>query len=121
MASIRYTKHLVRFFPDLANQSELQVPGKTVADVISSLDETYPGLAAYIVDEHGALRKHVNIFLDDELIHDRQSLQDPVTENDRLFIFQALSGGAIKLPNNRLPNYPTTQLPDYPTTRLLDC
>ena len=112
MAVIRYTKHLARFFPDLANHSELQVPGKTVTEVISNLDEIYPGLAAYIVDEHGALRKHVNIFLDDELIHDRQSLQDPVAENDRLFIFQALSGGAVKLPNHRLPNYPTIRLLD---------
>lgn len=115
MAIIRYTKHLVRFFPDLANQSELQVPGKTVADVISSLDETYPGLAAYIVDEHGALRKHVNIFLGDELIHDRQTLNDPVAENDRLFIFQALSGGLSNTNTNT-----NNQLLDYPTIRQLD-
>ena len=124
MAIVRYTKHLVRFFPDLANHSELQFPG-------SNLDGTYPGLAAYIVDEHGALRKHVNIFLDDELIHDRQTLQDPVTENDRLFIFQALSGGAAQLsdhqtsrllnyPSIQPPNCPTTQLPNYPTIKPLN-
>jgi len=94
MTTVRYTKHLARFFPDLANHSELQVPGDTVAEVINNLDETYPGLAAYIVDERGVLRKHVNIFLGEELIHDRQTLQDPVNKNDRLFIFQALSGGS---------------------------
>ena len=105
MATVRYTKHLARFFPDLANHSELQVPGDTVAEVINNLNQTYPGLAAYIVDERGALRKHVNIFLGEELVHDRQTLQDPVADNDRLFIFQALSGGA-----NRLLDYPTTQL-----------
>jgi len=94
MAIVRYTKHLVRFFPDLANHSELQVPGETVAQVINNLDGIYPGLAAYIVDERGVLRKHVNIFLGEELIHDRQTLQDPVNKNERLFIFQALSGGS---------------------------
>ena len=93
MAAVRYTKHLVRFFPDLANHSQLDIPGATVAELIDNLDQAYPGLAAYIVDERGALRKHVNIFLDDELIHDRQTLQDPVAETDRLYIFQALSGG----------------------------
>ena len=94
MANVRYTKHLTRFFPDLANHSQLHVSGETVAEVITSLDKSYPGLAAYIVDERGALRKHVNIFLDQELIHDRETLQDPVAENDSLFIFQALSGGS---------------------------
>ena len=60
---------------------------------MNALDEKYPGLAAYVVDERGAPRKHVNIFLDDELIHDRQKLQDPVAADDRIYIFQALSGG----------------------------
>ncbi len=31
----------------------------------------HPGLAAYIVDERGALRKHVNIYVDSELVRDR--------------------------------------------------
>ncbi|NCF69049.1 MAG: molybdenum cofactor biosynthesis protein MoaD [Chloroflexi bacterium] len=93
MATVRFTKHLIRFFPDLANQSTIEAQGDTVAGVVAALDEQYPGLAAYVVDEQGALRKHVNIFLDDELIHDRQKLQDPVTADDRIYIFQALSGG----------------------------
>ena len=93
MPKVRYTKHLVRFFPDLAHQSQLNIPGVTVAEVIANLDHAYPGLAAYIVDERGALRQHVNIFVDDELIHDRLKLQDPVAADDRLYIFQALSGG----------------------------
>lgn len=93
MANVRYTRHLTRFFPDLANHSQLQVPGETVAEVVANLDQNYPGLAAYIVDERGALRKHVNIFIDQELIHDRTTLQDPVAADDSLFIFQALSGG----------------------------
>ena len=93
MASVRFTKHLIRFFPDLASQSRIEVEADTVAGVVKALDEKYPGLAAYVVDEQGALRKHVNIFLDDELIHDRQKLQDPVAMDDCIYIFQALSGG----------------------------
>ena len=93
MASVRFTKHLTRFFPDLANQASIEIPGQTVAGVVAALDENYPGLAAYVVDEQGALRKHVNIFVGDELIHDRQKLSDPVSADDRVFIFQALSGG----------------------------
>jgi sulfur carrier protein ThiS len=91
MARVRFTRHLVRFFPDLGEHVE--VPGQTVAEVVAALDERHPGLAAYIVDERGGLRRHVNIFLGQDLIHDRQRLQDRVRDEDQIYIFQALSGG----------------------------
>jgi hypothetical protein len=91
MARVKFTRHLVRFFPTLGDN--VAVTGSTVAEVIASLDEQYPGLAAYIVDERGALRQHVNIFLGQDLIHDRERLKDPVNQDDQLYIFQALSGG----------------------------
>jgi molybdopterin synthase sulfur carrier subunit len=91
MAQVKFTRHLVRFFPDLDNPAEID--GRTVADLIANLNDEYPGLANYIVDDRGTLRKHVNIFLSGDLIHDRQTLTDPVGENDDIYIFQALSGG----------------------------
>ena len=91
MPYVKFTNHLKRFFPDL--ETNAQIEGSTVAEIIATLDRQHPGLAAYIVDERGALRKHVNIFVNNELIHDRQALQDSVKDADRVFIFQALSGG----------------------------
>ena len=90
MPFVKFTKHLVRFFPDIQNT---QIQGNTVAEIISSLDAKFPGLSGYIIDERGAVRKHVNIFIDEDLIEDRISLSDQIEENQRLFIFQALSGG----------------------------
>ena len=91
MDQIRFTRHLSRYFPALAEREE--VSGETVAEIVAALDERHPGLAAYLVDERGSLRKHVNIFLGQELIHDRKQLSDAVGEDDQIFIFQALSGG----------------------------
>jgi molybdopterin synthase sulfur carrier subunit len=91
MPTLKFTTHLQRFFPDL--QQNMPVEGETVAAVVANLDRRFPGLAAYIVDEHGKLRKHVNIFIEDELIQDRQRLSDVVKDHNRVFIFQALSGG----------------------------
>ena len=91
MAQVRFTRHLSRYFPDLAEREVVR--GETVAEVVAALDERHPGLAAYIVDEGGALRRHVNIFLGQELILDRKELSDPVEEDDQVFVFQALSGG----------------------------
>jgi molybdopterin synthase sulfur carrier subunit len=91
MATVKFTRHLQRFFPDLREIEEVE--GQTVAAIVAALDARYPGLAGYILDDQGALRRHVNIFLGKELIHDRQQLQDPVATHDQLYIFQALSGG----------------------------
>lgn len=90
MPLVKFTNHLKRFFPDLEPQV---IPGKTVAEIVQNLDHRYPGLGAYIVDEQGVLRKHVNIFIEGELIKDRQTLQDTVTDDQPVYIFQALSGG----------------------------
>lgn len=91
MPTVKFTRHLVRFFPTLGDN--VAVEGRTVAEVIAALDAQYPGLGGYIVDETGALRKHVNIFLGNDLIADRQTLSDKVRPDDRVFVFQALSGG----------------------------
>ena len=91
MPSVNFTTHLQRFFPTL--KQGMFADGQTVAEVILSLEQQHPGLAAYIVDERGALRKHVNIFVNDELVIDRVGLSDAVDPKTRVFIFQALSGG----------------------------
>lgn len=91
MPAVNFTTHLQRFFPTL--KQGIQAEGRTVAEVVVSLEQQHPGLGPYIVDEHGALRKHVNIFVNDELIVDRETLSDAVTDHTRVFIFQALSGG----------------------------
>ncbi len=87
---VRFTHHLRRFFPSL---EEGPVEGETVAGVVRTLDRRYPGLAAYLVDDRGALRKHVNIFVGGELVVDRERLTDPTGSEEEVFILQALSGG----------------------------
>lgn len=91
MAKVKFTRHLVRFFPTLTDN--LTISGNTVAEVLNNLDQTYPGLASYIVNERGQLRKHVNIFVNGELIRDREALSDLVTDDEVIYFFQALSGG----------------------------
>ena len=90
MAKVLFTSALKRFFPTL---SEKEIPGNTVAEVLSSLEGHYPGISDFLVDEQGVLRKHVNIFVQGELIQDRETLADQITANDEILIFQALSGG----------------------------
>lgn len=90
MAKIKFTAALKRFFPDL---KELDISGRTVAEVIQATEVKYPGISSYLLDERGAVRQHMNIFVRGELIEDRETLQDTLSENDEIVIFQALSGG----------------------------
>ena len=91
MPKVRFTNHLQRFFPDL---SEVEVEGETVADLLHELEARFPGLRAYIVDQKGSLRQHVNIVVQKELIRDRKKLSDLVEKGDSVYILQALSGGS---------------------------
>lgn len=91
MAKVRFTAALKRFYPNL--QTEEEASGSNVFEVLESIDKKYPGIKTYILEEDGSLRKHVNIFLKEELINDRVELSDLVEEEDEILIYQALSGG----------------------------
>jgi len=90
MPTVRFTRHLRRFFDGL---DTLEVAAATVAEVVDALDDLHPGIRHYVVDERGRLRKHVNIFVGDAMISDREMLSDSVGEDDEIYIMQALSGG----------------------------
>ena len=46
-----------------------------------------------MLDDQSALRRHITIFVDGQIIRDRAHLADPVHESSRIYVFQALSGG----------------------------
>ena len=70
------------------------VNGTTVRACLEEYFNTQPTARSYVLDDQGALRKHMNIFVNTEQIHDRQRLSDAVGVDDEVFVIQALSGGA---------------------------
>lgn len=70
-----------------------RVDGSTVRDVLDAYFAERPGVRSYVLDDVGAVRKHVAVFVDGDLITDRTGLSDPVTPTSKLHVFQALSGG----------------------------
>ena len=90
MAKIKFTSALKRFFPNLQDGI---IEGGTINEIVQNANKNHPGLLDYLLEEDGSLRRHVNIFLKDELISDRTKLTDQVNSKDEILIIQALSGG----------------------------
>lgn len=90
MIKIHFTPALRRFFPEIQAQ---EVDADTVLDALDYLEKLYPGINTYLREESGQLRKHINVFVDQELIQDREQLADRLDGKRELLIFQALSGG----------------------------
>jgi molybdopterin synthase sulfur carrier subunit len=68
-------------------------PGVTVREVLDGIFMDNPRARDYVLDEHGVLRKHMNVFVNGEMIRDRQQLSDPVDPACEIYVMQALSGG----------------------------
>ena len=69
------------------------VTGRTVRDVLEAVFAENEGARSYVLDDQGALRKHLVIFVDGRPIEDRETLGDPISEHAEVYVMQALSGG----------------------------
>ncbi|MCI0341795.1 MAG: MoaD/ThiS family protein [Planctomycetales bacterium] len=70
------------------------VPGATVREALEATFAAVPRLRGYVLDDQGALRHHVVVFVDGEAVRDRERLSDPVTPAAEITVLQALSGGS---------------------------
>ena len=90
MATVVLTTNLKKY---TGGVTETEADGGTVRELLADLDQRLPGLRAYVVNEFGSLRRHVNIFIDGDLVADRTALSDPLRPESTVHILQALSGG----------------------------
>lgn len=90
MVSVKFTSVLKRFFPDLKTES---LEADTVGNLIIEIDRKYPGIKNYMVDETGHLREHVQIYIGEEPVNKDNQLQEKLSSDDKVLIYQAISGG----------------------------
>jgi hypothetical protein len=89
MAQVHFTAWLRQWAPP----EPVQVTGGTVSEALASLFEQQPQIKTYLVDERGALRKHVCIFADGRRLGRDTALRHPIAADSKLYVMQALSGG----------------------------
>ena len=77
------------------DRSEVRIkePAGSVSKALSLLWQQCPGVRDRVVTETGAVRPHVNIFVDGESIRFTGGLASPVSEGAEIVILPAVSGG----------------------------
>ena len=78
---------------DTCGSLEFTLPAADVQGVLAELEQRYPALYTSICDETGAVRRHVNVFVNSARMRDRDGLGTKVGPGDVVTILPSVSGG----------------------------
>jgi adenylyltransferase/sulfurtransferase len=80
-----------------ANREYVDVEGETIRQVLDALDASYPGFGDLVFDQDRRVPRHINIFVNNQEIHDLEGTDTPVADGDQVAVIPALAGGAPDL------------------------
>ena len=81
----------LRTYCNGASVIQLSVP--SVRAVLDELERLHPDLYRGICDDTGAVRRHVNVFVNHDHMRDRDGLDTALVAGDEVIILPAVSGG----------------------------
>jgi molybdopterin converting factor small subunit len=93
-SSVRISVHLpaaLRTYCQGARELALSAPDVRAA--LEEIERDHPALYRCICDETGAVRRHVNLFVNTAHVRDREGLATALAPGDVLTILPAVSGG----------------------------
>lgn len=89
MAQVFFTANLRRH----VDCASMAADGASVREVLAKVFAAQDRLGTYVLDDQGALRKHMTILVDGQRIRDLEGLGDAVRPDSEIWVMQALSGG----------------------------
>ncbi len=75
------------------NEEIVEVNAASVGEAITQLQTRYPGIKERLVDETGAIRRFVNVYVNEEDIRFLQNQETPLKGTDEISIIPAIAGG----------------------------
>ena len=75
------------------DRSQVTAEGATLTDVLDSLESSFPGIKARVVDDQGKLRRFVNIYVAEEDVRFSAGLDTPTPDGAQVSIIPAVAGG----------------------------
>jgi sulfur-carrier protein len=79
--------------PSAGGAAELSVAAPSVRALLEELERSQPALHRNVCDETGALRRHINVFVNTSHVRDCGGLDAPLAAGDVVTILPAVSGG----------------------------
>lgn len=76
-----------------AGAAKLMLPAADVRGVLEEIERRHPELHRGVCDDTGAVRQHINVFINTDHIRDRHGLDTPLIPGDVVTIMPAVSGG----------------------------
>ena len=73
--------------------SQLASSAANVRLALEELERNHPALYRNVCDETGAVRRHINVFVNTEHVRDREGLETALIPGDEVIILPAVSGG----------------------------
>lgn len=89
MSLVRFTQNIQRHVACPPRETS----GATLREVLDNYFRDNERARGYVLDEQGRIRQHMVVFIDGELVRDRDALSDAVQPNSSIDVIQALSGG----------------------------
>ena len=75
------------------NQATLDCSGSSVAELLESLEQSFPGIKSRLCDEQGQPRRFLNLYVNSEDIRFLEGTNTPLKEGDEVSIVPAVAGG----------------------------
>ena len=82
---------ILRTYTDGA--SEVAADGGTLAEVLDSLEANHPGIRSRILDDQGAIRRFVNVYVGNDDVRFLDSLDTPTPDGAQVSVIPAVAGG----------------------------
>ncbi len=90
MPTVRFPA-LMKFYVD--NQTEFEMNGSSVAEVVDNVITRYPALKPHLFDSTGVLRRHFNIFVNGVHLRDLDGMETELKDEDKVILMASAAGG----------------------------
>jgi molybdopterin converting factor small subunit len=77
----------------VAGQTRIEASGATLKDVIADIDRRHPGFRARVLDDRGAIRTYVNVYVGEADVRENGGLDAVVPDGSDVMVIPAMAGG----------------------------
>lgn len=89
MIKVALTANLKTYYPE----SRFEMDALSLRELLASMDRVRPRFSHYILEDHNKIRRHVNIFVNGQVLTDKTDIDTELPPGAEVHIMQALSGG----------------------------